>query len=268
MQLAERDAFHTALKGYQAGDLKDSMIMQGGDLCPYSSTPEQQDVLLKLTEIAVRTVSCSLPITAVALKGVIFEIPVPDREEEILAALKDQGVIHVKRLPIKGRPDVPPETIILTFVSKLPYRLKIETMSFQVKQSVPTLYQCKKCWRLGQTTSSCSLDSACCKNCGIPHPTENPYATRCINCSFLSHAADSDTCPEFFKMKAVLKTAFIQGITIKEARSQYTLNLFIKVILNQRGNLRRMATSPGIATSASKSSINKIAKTFLDLFDT
>lgn len=59
--------------------------------------------------------STSLLVSSTTLKGVIFGVPVSDYEEDILEALVDQNVVSVKRLPFKGQPDVPSETILLSF---------------------------------------------------------------------------------------------------------------------------------------------------------
>ncbi len=53
---------------------------------------------------------------------------------------------------------------------------------------------------------------------------------KCVNCHSPSHEADSDTCPEYVEMKAILKTAATQGIKIKEARLQHNRQ-FSKAVL-------------------------------------
>jgi hypothetical protein len=125
MRIAERDAFHLALKAY-AGDILNSNVMVGGNLCAHPSSMKQQEFLLNATCIADKEISCSLPPSSSIFKGLIFGVPIADKEEEILAALSDQNVIHVKRLPIKGHPEIHSETILLTFTIQLPERVKIK----------------------------------------------------------------------------------------------------------------------------------------------
>jgi hypothetical protein len=135
MSLGERDAFYLALKEL-SGEVKNSEVMHGGDLSALPVSKEQQEIPLNLTEVAGRAISCTLPVTSISaniFKGVIFGVPIPDKEEEILAALSSQKVSHVKRLPMKGRPEILSETVILTFSSPIPDRVKIAATSFRVK---------------------------------------------------------------------------------------------------------------------------------------
>jgi len=184
-------------------------------------------------------------------KGIIHGVPIADKEDEILAALADQNVVHVKRLPVKGHPEILSETVILTFSSKFPDRVKIAAMIYRVQQSFPIPFRCRKCWLLGHPTSRCSQASVCCKKCGKSHPPESLCSTKCVNCHSPSHDADSDTCPEFVEMKAILKTATTQGITIKEARLQHNRQFSKAVQSTLRGPVRPVPT-PALSDSASQ----------------
>jgi hypothetical protein len=157
MSLGERDAFHLALKEL-AGEVKDSEVLHGGDLSALPVSKEQREILINLTEVAGRAISCRLPVTSISTnicKGVIFGVPIPDKEEEILAALSSQNVIQVKRLPMKGHPEILSETVILTFSSPIPVRVKIAALSFRVRQSISNPFRCRNCWQLGQPSSRC-----------------------------------------------------------------------------------------------------------------
>jgi hypothetical protein len=96
------------------------------------------------------------------------EVPIPDKEEEILEALADQNVIQVKRLPIKGQPEIFSENVILTFSAPLPIRVKIAAMSYCAKQLIPSPFRCKKCWKLGHSTTRCGSSIRAVKNAGNP----------------------------------------------------------------------------------------------------
>ena len=231
MSLGEGDAFHLALKEL-AGEVKDSEVIHGGDLSALPVSKEQQEILLNLTEVADRAISCTLPVTSISAnisKGVIFGVPIPDKEEEILAALSSQNVTHVKRLPMKGHPDIHSETVILTFSSPIPDRVKIAAMSFRVKQSISNPFRCRNCWLLGHPSSRCGSNTLLCKKCGKSHPPGIPCSTNYVNCHSSSHESDSDTCPAYLEMKALLKMAATHGISIKEARMQHN-RLFSKAV--------------------------------------
>jgi hypothetical protein len=174
MKIAERDAFHRALIDL-VGEVRGSEIMHDGGLCTHPSSTEQQ-IILSTISIASRSISFSLPktTTSTALsKGVIHGVPIPDKEEEILAALGDQNVAHIKRLPIRDHPDIFSESVALTFSSTIPDRVKNAAMINRIHQLVTTPFRCRKCWRLGHPTSRCSQPSVCCKKCGKSHPMES-----------------------------------------------------------------------------------------------
>ncbi|KZR96018.1 Uncharacterized protein APZ42_009881, partial [Daphnia magna] len=85
-----------------AGNPRDALVLRGGDLSVTPYDQAQQTRLLNLQTLSGRPVICSLPNSSLMNKnGVIFAIPVGNKEEEILEALKEQGVIKVKRLPIR-----------------------------------------------------------------------------------------------------------------------------------------------------------------------
>ncbi len=103
--------FHFALKSY----VPNSNVMTGGNLCVYTSSKEQKELLLNATIIADWEISCNLLRSSSIFKGVIFGVPIAEKEEHILAVLSHQNVTLVKRFPIVGRPEIHSETILLTF---------------------------------------------------------------------------------------------------------------------------------------------------------
>lgn len=217
--------------------------MHGGDLCVSPTTSEQQEILLKQTEIAGRAVSCSLPIFSSSLKGVIFGVPISDNEIDISAALADQNVIHSKRLPMRGHPEIPSETVLLTFLSQIPARVKIAAISYRVQESIPTPFRCKQCWRLGHSTTRCNAPTDCCKNCGKLHSSDFTCSTMCTNCKSLPHEADSEKCPEYLEIKTILKISVIQGISVKEARAHHNRS-YSHAVQTSKRNPILLAPSP------------------------
>jgi hypothetical protein len=104
---------------------------------------------------------------------------------------------------------------------------------YKVHLSLPNPFRCKKCWRLGHFSSRCSSNLANCKKCGSPHAPDFLCATKCINCSSPSHESDSANCPEFLELKAILKFAPLNGISVQEARSKYKSS-YSKAILRAK----------------------------------
>jgi hypothetical protein len=162
--------------------------MRGGDLIVHPISTEQQQTLLNLTSIANRSVLCYLPISNSNIKGVIFGVPIQDSADEIKMALADQDVSDAKRHPMKGRPEIQSETVLLTFTKKLPDSVKMASMMYRVHPSHPNPFRYKKCFRLEHIASRCSAQQSC-RICAKPHPPDTPCSTRCVNCSSPSHTS-------------------------------------------------------------------------------
>lgn len=186
MKIAERDACHLIMKDLIVV-VRDSKVIHGGDLCLFPSAWVQQAILPKTTIISDRNVSWSLIISSSSLKGVIFVVPFSNYEEDILVVLIDQIVVSVKRLPFKGQPDTPSETILLSSRSLILNRVNIAAMSYRIHQPIPIPLSGNKCWWLGHLTSRCSSLFISCKKCGKPHPIDAICSKKCIKCNSTSH---------------------------------------------------------------------------------
>jgi hypothetical protein len=236
MKTAERDAFHLALKEL-VGEVAHSYVMFGGDLCVFPNSIDQQKTLLSTYQLTDRNFTCSLPSSSASKsKGVIFDVPVDDKEEDILAALSNQNVIAVKRLPMKGHPEIPSTTVLLSFSSTLPDRVNMAALMYKVRLSIPNPFRCNKCWRLGHSSSRCSSSLDKCKKCGSHHAPDFLCITKCVNCSSPSHESDSADCPEFLELKAILKFATLNGISVQEARSKHK-SLYSQATLRAKRSL-------------------------------
>jgi hypothetical protein len=144
MKIAERDAFHLALKTL-VGQVAHSNVMFGGDICVFPTSIDQQKILLSTSHLADRNFTSSLPLSSTSMsKGVLFYVPVVDKEEDILAALSNQNVIAVQRLPMKGHPEIYSTTVLLTFSSNLPDKVNMATIMYKVHLSIPNPFRCKK----------------------------------------------------------------------------------------------------------------------------
>jgi hypothetical protein len=129
MAIAEREAVHKAVYAI-VGDIRDSTVLPGGDLSVAPINHAQQQALLDIQTLAGRPAAVSLPNRSFHTKiGVIFSIPINDSEDDILKALCDQNVTHVKRLPIRNMPGSQSTTVLLTFSTPVPERIKIASNS-------------------------------------------------------------------------------------------------------------------------------------------
>ena len=205
MKIAERDVMNKSFIA-MIGTPRDSEIRRGGDLFVHPVDSKQQEALLNIKQIAGRPVSCSLPNSFRKFKGRIQGVPVEDTIEEIKKALENQDVVDVFRP--KNPDGSPSEKIILTFASGLPGRVKISSISYDVRQYFPTTFRCRLCWRLGHTHSFC----------GQHHETGVVCQQRCVNCGKSDHESDSAACPSYVELRNALKIAVMENITVKEAK--------------------------------------------------
>jgi hypothetical protein len=189
MSITEREAIRKAICS-AIGDPQDSTVLPGGDISVIPTDIHQQQALLNITSLAGRPTVCSLPNRSTARKvGVIFGIPLEDSEEDILLALTDQQVSHVKRLPIRNVPGSRSSTVLLTFATTVPDKIKIASISYPVQISVPNPYRCRNCWRLGYTANRGNANGPNCKKCGKQHEAGQECSTRCITCHMDDHEA-------------------------------------------------------------------------------
>ena len=86
---------------------------------------------------------------------------------------------------------------------------------------------------LGHSSSRCSSNLAKCNKCGSHHAPDFLCVTKCVNCSSPSHESDSANCPEFLELKAILKVATLNGISVQEARSKHK-SLYSQAILRDK----------------------------------
>lgn len=115
-------------------------------------------------------------------KGVIYDIPLEMKEEEILNELKTQNVIGVKRMVKRVQTDktiegkrqisqIPMRCVILTFSKvTIPPEIHLCFQIKRVKQYVPPVIRCYQCQRFRHNASQCRPNSKKrCVRCGENH---------------------------------------------------------------------------------------------------
>jgi hypothetical protein len=122
---------------------------------------------------------------------------------------------------VRDSPHIPSENFILTFSEEITDRVFVAAMSYRVQVCIPSSIKCKKCHRLGHTISRCGSSSTSCRNCGKPQHPGQECSTFYINCDSKTQGSDSNACPAYSEMKQIIKMAFLEGITIKEARERF-----------------------------------------------
>ena len=114
-------------------------------------------------------------------------------------------------------------------------------MSYVVDKYYPTPLQCRKCFRLGHSTTTCKSKSLC-SNCSSPDHVKNDCQNRqnCINCRG-AHASTSDQCPRYMNEKDICYVTAEKGVSFSEAR---------KIVENDiRANLSQQQAMPTISST-------------------
>ncbi|XP_037942925.1 uncharacterized protein LOC119675787 [Teleopsis dalmanni] len=230
-------------------EIENCKKLRNGTLLIKTKTVTQAANLIKLTslnnfiEVNVtehNSLNCS--------KGVFYsndlrEIP----EEEILAELKHQNIIELKKILKKVNEELK-ETglIIATFASPtLPDEIKIGYQIVHIRPYIPLPLRCRNCTRLGHTATHCK-NSKLCVNCGLADYNCSKTNEKClnevtcINCkenlvSDYKHSAINRICPTFIKHKEIQAIITLQKTDRKTAHKIYTER-------HQNGNTSYAAT--------------------------
>ncbi|GBN76468.1 hypothetical protein AVEN_105044-1 [Araneus ventricosus] len=171
------------------GDVKSIKKLNNGNLLIEVLNSKQAENLIKLEKIGNIQVKASPHHTLNHSKGVVSESEFQrDLEEDLLDCLKNQNVIAVKRITIKGNGQIfPTKHLILTFNNPtLPKSVKIAYINCPVKPYIPDPIRCFKCQKFGHTITACRSNKENCARCSLPdHNSQTCKSTtpKCFNCS-------------------------------------------------------------------------------------
>jgi len=142
-------------------------------------------------------------------------------DDEVLDALRSQGVTSVKHIMIKkGDKSEPSNTFILTFSAPTPPKfVKAAYLRIPVDVFVPNPLRCYKCQKFGHGRDACKRPAACAKCGGGDHvDTECHEDPHCVNCGS-DHTCYSKECPEWTKQREISKVKHERQVTFSEAKN-------------------------------------------------
>ena len=132
-----------------------------------------------------------------SIKGVIMGIPHEVEDEEIISALKGQGVTAAKRITKKVSGQAQKTTAIqLTFETKMPETINFGYEKKRVRPYIPPVMRCYKCQLYGHGANQCR-GKVRCAACGQGHDWKecpNKSAPKCARCGG-AHSAAYMGCP-------------------------------------------------------------------------
>ena len=206
-----------------AGEPKSIKKLRSGDLLVEYTNKKQIENLLRLKSFHNLKVQVSLHASLNTCKGVVR---CPDlkgvSEEEILEEMREQGVIHVRRIKVR-RDDALKDTntFVFTFnTSVLPKQLKVAFLRVSVDPYIPNPLRCYACQVFGHHENKCHREEIC-ANCGQPKhsadETDCKRPAKCFNCNE-DHPANSKQCQAWHTEKEILKVRYTRNISFPEAR--------------------------------------------------
>ena len=129
-------------------------------------------------------------------------------EEEILEEMKEQGVIHVRRIKVR-RDDALKDTNTFMFTfntSVLPKQLKVAFLRVSVDPYIPNPLRCYACQVFGHHENKChreEISANCAQAKNSADETDCKRPAKCFNCTE-DHPANSAQCQAWHTEKQIL----------------------------------------------------------------
>ncbi|KAK8777648.1 hypothetical protein V5799_029006 [Amblyomma americanum] len=161
-------------------------------------------------------VHASIPYAYQKSSSVIRDVPTSYTDSQLLDALRDQGVVHVKRLTrlsyhgeTAAVTRTPTEKVVLTFRrnTERPLDVQLGSARYKLRDFVDKPARCFNCQRLGHISRHCFAQQRC-KRCSGHHDiTDCPqnHPKRCSNCGG-PHYPSYKGCPAYAEALKYVKS--------------------------------------------------------------
>lgn len=207
--------------------------LRDGKILIHTSNLEQAEKLVTLIQFDEATkVKVSLHPHLNKSKGVVWNRDFQYIEDnELLEALKDQGVTGIQRMK-KRNPSTGLEfetgLYFLFFDTQdIPNHIMCGYEKVAVREFEPDPQRCFKCLQFGHLQAACRAEAKICGNCGEESHTDWKKKERCdreklcTNCQSTEHGSFFKKCPAFIKEKTILKIGKEESVDPGEARRIY-----------------------------------------------
>jgi hypothetical protein len=194
---------------------------QRGELYIYPTTNKQKNLLLQQKAVKQFQISCSLCKSEQEVRGVIYNVPPNNTEEELLSLLANQGVKTVKRFTKRGPNNTTTISTMVTLhfdATTLPREVIIAHEVFLVKKFIQRPYLCRKCWLFGHPEEPCPVVQVC-RTCACAHEEDQQCTSppKCPTCEGNDHEAGTAACPIFARRQEIIKFAYVNNMSVTEA---------------------------------------------------
>lgn len=202
------------------GEVKNAKILRNGSLLIVCRNKVQKEKALQMNKIDKTRVQCSLIEYKKVNRGVITGIPTDVSEEEMKDNMIGAKVLEVKRLSTtrNGEKCNSLSVMIKFDEAKLPGKVYIGYMSYEVRPYIPPPLRCFKCQKYGHVAAICKGKQRCGRCAG-----EHEYGKcgegvklKCCNCGG-EHSSAYRGCEASKRAVEVQRVKALQGITYAEA---------------------------------------------------
>lgn len=220
-----------------------------------------------------------VPISRIRKRGVVFGVDPTESEDEVFSSIEScVEVTDVRRITkFENGNRVPMSMVEVTFKGQnLPHSIKIYSVPYRVKPSIPQPILCRRCWRFGHKENQCR-GSPRCFSCGSSPENEvcqtKKCNMKCLHCDSKDHnAADKKSCPEWKKQTEIKRVMYERNISFHQARLMFStkpqqgynvaMNEFPPLIKNykRKADKEEMST-PGSARETQPSEVKMAKKT-------
>ncbi|XP_067281993.1 uncharacterized protein [Pseudorasbora parva] len=203
----------------EIGEIKSAKVLRNGALLVVCKDERQMGRAIKINMINKKKVECSMTYRKFA-KGVITGIPVNVSVEEVKKNITNVKVNEVRRLKINRNGNMLDSlSVMINFdQEKLPERVYIGFMCYDVRLYIPPPLRCFKCQRFGHVAAVCKGKQRCGK-CGGEHEygkCQEGTKLKCCNCGG-EHSSAYRGCEVSKRQAEVQRVKAVQGISYAEA---------------------------------------------------
>ena len=211
-------ALHDAVGSVSVKPLRD------GNVIITCVDSRQKDLLVKMTTLEGKKIKCVLWERKRIVQGVITGVSTELTNEEIMRNVTGARVERVKRLTY-NKDGVKKESLSILLSmreERLPTRIRVGYMSYQVREYIPPPLRCFKCQKFGHVAAICRGKARCGKCGGEDHEygkCEQGTKVRCCNCGG-EHSAAYKGCDAHKRAAEVQRIKVEEKVTYAEAIKQ------------------------------------------------
>lgn len=204
----------------EIGEVRSAKILRNGSLLIICKDGVQQGKAVRMNKINGKKVQCSLMTDRKLVRGVITGIPVNVTADDVKGNVTNAKVSEVRRLKA-SRNGIKSDSlsVLITFdEERLPEKIFIGYMCYDVRPYVPPPLRCFKCQRFGHVASVCKGKQTC-GRCGGNHEygkCAEGTKLKCCNCGG-EHSSAYRGCEVSKRAAEVQRVKATQGISYAEA---------------------------------------------------